>query len=471
MGWMNEQKDQRRRFQAAPDGGAADRRLASQLSALRNIFDHAVHEVLAGEHALDRVLSGFWRDHRCYGSRDRRLFSESLFAFFRFYGWLRTLLNDDERAAVERGDAGGLSGRTAAMLLLGAWTLENLPPEPAHALLARHFRLAPVPPPNPLVNSDVEERRRRWRQTVSEWLGAPAPLPEWRTLLPEWCWPRLPAACDPETYFPSLAVRPPLWLRIQTAACDEVVAELQAAGLTVKRHLRLPRAVAVTAGSVNLYTLEAYRAGRIEVQDLASQTIAAVCAPQRGERWWDACAGAGGKTLALAELMERTGKVVAGDIRAYKLEDLRQRARRAGFPNIEPRPWDGKKVSPRRGANFDGVLVDAPCSCAGVWRRNPDGRWNTTAADIDGMAAIQRTVLENVLGALRPGGVLIYATCSIFESENSGVVRDFLGAHPEFELEEFINPLNGGLEPGMLSVPGAAENCDSMFVARLRLRK
>jgi len=170
----------------------------------------------------------------------------------------------------------------------------------------------------------------------------------------------------------------------------------------------------------------------------------------------------------LAELMQRTGKVVAGDIRSYKLEDLKKRARRSAFPNIECRPWDGNKVPPRRSSKFDGILIDAPCSCSGVWRRNPDGRWNTSPEEVREINLVQFKVLENVLNALRPNGVLIYATCSAFEMENAAVIRDFLARHSEFELESFANPLTGELCSGMLQITGAAENCDSMFVARLR---
>jgi 16S rRNA (cytosine967-C5)-methyltransferase len=196
--------------------------------------------------------------------------------------------------------------------------------------------------------------------------------------------------------------------------------------------------------------------------------IAHICAPNRGERWWDCCAGAGGKTLALADIMQRTGKVVAGDIRSYKLEDLKRRARRGNFPNIECRPWDGNKVPPRRSNKFDGILIDAPCSCSGVWRRNPDGRWNSSPEEVEKVTAMQRTVLENVLGALRPGGVLVYATCSAFEAENSAMIRAFLEQHPEFTLESFIDPLTGEKVDGMLKITGASENCDSMFAARMR---
>ena len=445
---------------------SGDKYLYTQLRNLRDIFDRAVYAVLVEKRALDRFLSSYWRENRCFGSRDRRLFSESIFAFFRFYGWLKQLLTEEGIQLLESGESRRLSGRSAAMLLAAAWSLENLPPEPAHGLLCREFELPALPEKASAEN--VSWRQERFAEIAGRFLQRPFELPRWEELQSAWSCDFLQDMDDMPGYYAALAVRPPLWLRVQNAPADAVKKELAQAGLTVQSHGKLPGALAVVAGAVNLYTLECYRAGRVEVQDLASQVIAAVCAPRRGERWWDCCAGAGGKTLALAELMQRTGKVVAGDIRSYKLEDLKRRARRSGFPNIETRPWDGKKVPPRKSSSFDGILIDAPCSCSGVWRRNPDGRWNSSAEEVGKVTEIQRNVLENVLNALRPGGVLVYATCSVFEDENRGMVKDFLARHPEFELEAFANPLTGEITDGTLAVNGAGENCDSMFAARLR---
>ena len=448
-----------------PAGELTDKRLYTQLKNLRNIFDRAIYMVMVEKRALDRFLSGYWRENRCFGSRDRRLFSESIFAFFRFYGWLKQLLDDHELKLLESGESRQLAGRSTAMLLWTAWLLEGLPPEPAHQLLCREFEL--VKYSEQLLQMDIQQR---FAFLMQHYTRQAAPLPEFANLQSLWSREFLQEMPDMNAYYAALAQRPPLWLRVQNAPVEAVQKELSAAGLTVKRHAKLSNALAVTAGSVNLYTLEAYRSGRVEVQDLASQVIAAVCAPRRGERWWDCCAGAGGKTLALAELMQRTGKVVAGDIRTYKLEDLKRRARRSGFPNIETRPWDGNKVPPRKSSSFDGILIDAPCSCSGVWRRNPDGRWNSSPEEVTKVNAIQRTVLENVLNALRPNGVLVYATCSVFEAENRAMVKDFLSRHPEFELEDFANPLTGEPTGGMLIITGASENCDSMFAARMRKR-
>ena len=454
-----------------PARQVAEKHLYTQLRNLRNIFDLAVTAVLSEKRSLDRFLSSYWRENRQFGSRDRRLFSESIFAFFRFYGWLQLLLTEEENALLAAGNSRQLSGRSVAMLLAAAWVLENLPPEPAHNLLCREFEL-PAMPEADWKNIDTEvDRRQRFVQFAGKCAGRQFELPQWELLQSPWSREYLQDMPDMEQYFAALAVRPPLWLRVQNVTEDKVAAALIEAGLTVKKHRKLPGAMAVTSGSVNLYTLDIYRNGSVEVQDLASQVIAHVCAPQRSERWWDCCAGAGGKTLALAELMQRTGKVVAGDVRSYKLEDLKKRARRSGFPNIETRPWDGKKLPFHRSGKFDGVLIDAPCSCSGVWRRNPDGRWNSQPSEVEEVAAIQQTVLENACTAVRPGGVLVYATCSVFEAENCSMVKDFLSRHSEFALESFADPLTGNMTDGTLKITGAAENCDSMFVARMRRSK
>ena len=453
---------------AGNNAAAGDKKLYTQLRNLRTIFDLAIFAVIREKRALDRFLSSYWRENRCFGSRDRRLFSESIFAFFRFYGWLNTLLSTEEQELLQQGSSRQLSGRSIAMLLAAAWQLENLEPEPAHRLLAREFELPALLGREIDTGNNPDWRRERFALIAEKLTGKKVELPAWELLQSPWSLEFLQDMTDRNEYLAKLAERPPLWLRVQNAPVERVIQELAQAGLSVRRHNRLTNALAVVSGSVNLYTLPAYREGRVEVQDLASQVIAAVCSPNKGERWWDCCAGAGGKTLALAELMQRTGKVVAGDIRSYKLEDLKKRARRSGFPNIETRPWDGNKVPPRKSASFDGILVDAPCSCSGVWRRNPDGRWNSSAEEVEKVTAIQRNVLENVLNALRPGGVLVYATCSVFEAENSAMIRDFLARHAEFELEPFADPLTGNMTDGMLKISGAVSDSDSMFAARLR---
>ncbi len=424
---------------ASPAVPVADRKLHTQLrtaaTALRTVLCAAFGE----RRPADRTLSTFFRENRQCGSRDRQFVSEAVFAVWREWGTLRRLLTDDRREAVESGRAGP-SARELELLLAGAVRLEKLD-FPAARLLREMLPAEKMP-------------RRIPGEELPEWVG-PLTAPEFPL----------------ERYRELLLRRPPMWLRAQVEAVDELVAALAAQGIPVRRHERACKALAVENARVNLFTLPEFRAGQFEVQDLASQAIGLVAAPRAGERWLDACAGAGGKTLQLADLMARRGTVVASDIRAYKLEDLRRRARRAGFPNIMTREWDGKPFRGRRKAGFDGVLVDAPCSCSGVWRRNPDGRWVLRPEEVAETARLQSSLLAAAATAVRPGGVLIYATCSIFKMENQDRVREFLEKHVDFAPEAFAHPLTGVPVPdGCLQLGPDDEDCDAMFVARLRRR-
>jgi 16S rRNA (cytosine967-C5)-methyltransferase len=220
---------------------------------------------------------------------------------------------------------------------------------------------------------------------------------------------------------------------------------------------------------VNLDTLPVYSEGRVEVQDLASQTVAMICAPSPGQRWWDVCAGGGGKSLHLAQLMKGKGVVTATDIQDRKLDELRRRARRGGFQNIQVKSWDGKPMRQKQ-ATYDGVLVDAPCTCSGTWRRNPAMRWTARPGEKDEMAVIQRRILNTAVSGLKEGGVLVYATCSFFKRENEEVVEEFLAAHADFALEPYAHPLTGTPTPGTLQIWPWDGDCDAMFTARMRRR-
>ena len=181
-------------------------------------------------------------------------------------------------------------------------------------------------------------------------------------LLPDWL--SLPE--DAAGFIRMMQSRPPLWLRAQLKP-QRLQKILQDAGLDAKISDKLPGALKIEEAKVNLYSLQAFRDGAFEVQDFASQVIGYSCSPKAGERWWDACAGAGGKSLQLASIMKGKGVLIATDIREYKLKDLKKRARRAGLSNIQSKGWNGTKI-PVNKTLFDGVLVDAPCSCTGILR-------------------------------------------------------------------------------------------------------
>ncbi|MDD5226091.1 MAG: RsmB/NOP family class I SAM-dependent RNA methyltransferase [Candidatus Omnitrophica bacterium] len=184
----------------------------------------------------------------------------------------------------------------------------------------------------------------------------------------------------------------------------------------------------------NVFDTQAFRDGWFEVQDEGSQMVCQKMDPQPGESVWDVCAGGGGKSLLLAAMMENKGRIVATDLRAYKLEELKKRAKRAGVFNIFPAELDriGESKLAQRG--FDRILVDAPCSGTGTLGRNPDAKWKLAPGWFEALPKEQLTILEKALPYLAGNGRLYYATCSVEASENEEVAKTFLAAHPELEI-------------------------------------
>lgn len=187
-------------------------------------------------------------------------------------------------------------------------------------------------------------------------------------------------------------------------------------------------------GRDDIFRTPAFERGEIEVQDLASQLVGHLCAPQPGETWWDACAGEGGKAIHLAQLMQGRGLVWATDRGPRKLAALKKRAARAGVFNLRLEPWDGTGL-PAKNFHCDGVLVDAPCSGVGTWQRHPHARWTTTHDDVRELATLQRQLLAAAAAAVKPGGRLVYSVCTLTRSETEAVADAFAKAHPDFAPE------------------------------------
>ena len=429
-------------------------------NAQLKLLDDALRRVLSGifgrhQHS-DRILAAYFRENRRCGSRDRAFISEMIYSLLRYWGFIRKYLPLDRKEELESGTVRFTAKELGAMLMAGAFISEN--GENAE-ILRNGYALTPTLPP--AANSP--ERRAR---QMADYFRTEVAIST-SNLIPQWIWEKLPENLDKDQFISALEARPPIYLRLQCTQEERtaVLDELSQNDVEIIEVENVTDALAIRA-KVNMYSLNSYRKGLFEIQDLASQCVGLVCAPRPGSRWLDACAGAGGKTLQLAQLMKRKGNVTASDIRSYKLDDLRQRARRAGFPNITTKEniaASGKVKHP-----FDGVLIDAPCSCSGVWRRNPGAQWILTEEDVADLARQQLEILENYAKAVRPGGVLVYATCSLFDEENASVVRSFLEKHPEFKLDPFPNPLTGDIAPGMLRIDGGLYNCDTLFAARMR---
>ncbi|WP_318344383.1 RsmB/NOP family class I SAM-dependent RNA methyltransferase [Flagellimonas baculiformis] len=186
----------------------------------------------------------------------------------------------------------------------------------------------------------------------------------------------------------------------------------------------------------NVFTTEAFKDGLFEVQDASSQLVAPYLEVQPGQRVVDACAGAGGKTLHLASLMQNKGQLIALDIYESKLKKLKIRARRNGIHNFETRPIDSTKVIKKLHNSADRLLLDAPCSGLGVIKRNPDSKWKLEPEFIDRIMGVQQDILQNYSKMVKKGGQMVYATCSILPQENTEQVKKFLESEngKEFEL-------------------------------------
>jgi 16S rRNA (cytosine967-C5)-methyltransferase len=254
--------------------------------------------------------------------------------------------------------------------------------------------------------------------------------------LPDWLFTRLQAQFgEAEALALSAALNQPATLdvRVNTlkATREDVAACLAAAGLPaettpyspvgLRRHERAP-----------LFKTSCFEQGLLEVQDEGSQLLSLLLEPKRGEMVMDFCAGAGGKTLHLAALMANTGSLYAMDVSAKRLERLKPRLKRAGVHNVRSIAISHERDPrvQRLSGKFDRVLVDAPCSGTGTLRRNPDIKWRPI--DLDNLVAQQRAILAAAATLLKPGGRLVYATCSLLREENDEVVQDFLTMHTDF---------------------------------------
>ena len=232
----------------------------------------------------------------------------------------------------------------------------------------------------------------------------------------------------------SLMKPAPVFIRVNLLKTnpEDLMTELSRSGFLPERTAE--GAVLRIRQPAGIFKSSAFSSGFFEVQDISSYRVAKFCGVSPGQRVADACAGAGGKSLALAADMQGKGRIVAFDISEKKLEELKRRARRAGAGIIETRAPE--KSKDRSQASFDVVLVDAPCSGSGVLRRNPDARWRMDVTEIQRLCALQKELLFKASKMVRPGGSLVFATCSIFKCEGEEVITDFLNRRQDFSVEK-----------------------------------
>ena len=246
-------------------------------------------------------------------------------------------------------------------------------------------------------------------------------------------------ASEAERLCQCLNQQAPLTIRTNTLKTDRdrLRALLHSSGIESRPAPYSPLGLALVK-RLNVFTLEEFRQGLFEVQDEGSQLVPLFMDPKPTMRVLDACAGSGGKALELSALMKNRGEIVATDISARRLEELRRRARRAGAHNIRVRDIDSTGTTLAQAKEvFDIVLLDAPCSGSGTLRRNPGLKWTVSEASVKELVEKQSSLLAATARLVKPGGVVWYTTCSLLRSENEGVVEQFLTGQPSFTV---LNP-------------------------------
>ena len=414
------------------------RRHADMLSEL---LPEITRLVIEEGRPADGLLSRHLREHKELGSRDRRFLSQAVFSYFRWYGWT----------------VNKLSLPPAEACLLGT-ALDCTKMDDSFKYLEGRCSL-PFPV-KPLGDKPLAEKAATLNEGFKE-------TPDIQPLkLSDLVLPDFENMIDPGKALSSIEQfqkRPPTWVRSRTDPA-QLVQTLAESDVPCSVHDFLPTALSV-AGGTSLVNILSAHARQFVVQDIASQCVGHVCAPQKGEDWWDCCAGAGGKSLHLMDLMQQDGKVLASDIRVHTLKELKKRARKYGIRHIRTQPHNAVHDEPFK-KTFDGVLVDAPCSGWGTWPRNPDARWRSSKRDVVQCANRQVKILNNAAWCTKPGGALVYAACTFTRPETEEVVMNFLDQHSNFKLDPFANPLTGGQTDGQLQIWPWEGPGDAMFIAR-----
>ncbi|WP_232826439.1 RsmB/NOP family class I SAM-dependent RNA methyltransferase [Lewinella sp. IMCC34183] len=381
--------------------------------ALQNIFREGAY--------ADREIARILKADKRRGSRDRAFIAEHTYAIVRYYR-LYTHLAGGEPAA--KADWLRLIG--IHLLLSG----EDLPDWREFAGLDR----------NELNAALLEARETRvLRESIPDWLDAVGQ----EQLGDDWT-----------ATLSALNEQAPVVLRVNRlkGEAGDVIESLGREGIVVEP---LEADALLVTERKNLFRTRAFRAGLFEVQDFSSQQAAPALEVEPGQTVIDACAGAGGKSLHLAALMENKGRLLSLDIHGWKLDELKRRARRNGVANLETRPITSTKITKRLTGKADRVLLDVPCSGLGVLRRNPDAKWKLSPEVIDRVVEEQQQILTDYSRMVRPGGKLVYATCSILPRENGQQVAAFLASPAgdgwELEYEKSLLPQRDGYDGFFIS--------------------
>ncbi|MBT9566664.1 MAG: RsmB/NOP family class I SAM-dependent RNA methyltransferase [Thiobacillus sp.] len=404
---------------------------------LLQLATQALDLVLDFKHPADAVLSAFFRDHKKLGARDRAFIAEAVFGVLRRYRYLSVVVpaaNPRTLVIAWLIKARGMSGAT----------LEQF----AKPELINHIRHA---------------------KTDDLPLGIAADLPDWVIAKLQ------SSMTDAEILALGRALQQqaPLDIRVNTvkAQRDAVLAQLQAEGLAIEATPYSPWGLRLgNHPAINRHAL--FVNGSLEVQDEGSQLLALLLGARRGEMVCDFCAGAGGKTLAIGAMMASSGRLYAFDVAEKRLAKMKPRLARSGLSNVMPQLLSSENDArvKRLAGKLDRVLVDAPCSGLGTLRRNPDLKFRQTPESVAELTQKQTSILRSAVRLLKPGGRLVYATCSLLPEENEGIVEAILaeGRVSLLPVNELLAQQKVDLDTGnMLRMSPALHGTDGFFAAVL----
>lgn len=363
------------------------------IAGLQEIFDEKKY--------ADKVIEKILKSNPRWGARDRRFIAETIYDIVRWYRLFRELAKAEENEYWK---------------LLAVWCLWNKTEFPDWE------EMKGVDRKKVLARYEEVKSERKIRESIPDWLdelGEKEIGANWTNEL--------------EALNESAAVV----LRTNTLKISrhELQKQLEEEEIITEAPMEFPDGLLLEQRQ-NIFTRQAFKDGLFEVQDAGSQLIAPFLQVKPGMRVVDACAGAGGKALHLAALMNNQGRIIAMDTEEWKLTELKKRARRAGVGNIETRVIESSKTIKRLENSADRLLLDVPCSGLGVLKRNPDAKWKLTPDFIDRVRELQQHILQDYSNIIKAGGVLVYSTCSLLPSENEEQVKKFLQANSNFELEE-----------------------------------
>ncbi|MCX6137408.1 MAG: class I SAM-dependent methyltransferase [Ignavibacteriales bacterium] len=392
------------------------------------LYDLIMHEGRPADSIIDR----FFRSHKYLGSNDRRFIAEHVYGMIRYRSRNENALREALREAPVAVIAPAEKHRT---LLLCAAAMAAWHGEHPGRLITEYGEESET---GALLAYVLPRLREALAAPFTGDTSAPHLRLAWEYSFTEWMTEKLVRRFgveDAERLCKSLNDNAPITLRVNTVktTVDACIAELQKEGIAVERTKFSPFGLTL-AKRTNVFSLEAFRNGFFEMQDEGSQLLGLLVDPKPTSKVVDACAGGGGKTLALAALMKNRGSIYALDINNYRLEGLRKRIKRSGVDTVRLRAVPGDQAPEDLIGSADNVLVDAPCTGIGTIRRNPGMKWSVTPQMIAELSAKQSAILARYAQCVKVNGRLVYATCTMFEEENEQVVEGFLKNHPEFQL-------------------------------------